>query len=256
MDQTTAGPAIDGAMVALIIFAGFFFWLVFFHLRPEDKREGYPAIRPDGQVPFFKGRGIFPMPLTKTFKRPHGQPPVSTPRADPRAGDRPAVMPRNDSKPMRPKADGLAEGIGPAAWAEREDVADLNVEGKPKMGPLSHEPEYRILDGCPDPRGWPLLGSDGERAGTVRDIWFNRAEFFPRYLEVEADTGDFLVPLFFAVVHSGKRTVTVRDMPAGRLAEAPFRQHEDRITLLEEDRVNGFFGGGVMYGKTPNGDPA
>ncbi|MGJ3231222.1 MAG: photosynthetic reaction center subunit H [Oceanicaulis sp.] len=252
----TASPTLDGAMVALIIFAGFFFWLVFFHLRVEDKREGYPAIRPDGETPWFKGHGLFPMPIRKEFKRPHGQPTVTTPRGDPRAGDRPAVMPRNDSKPMRPKRDGLLEGLGPAAWAEREDVADLNIEGKPKLGPLSAEPEYSILEGCPDPRGWPVVGADGVRAGTVRDIWFNRAEFFPRYLEVEAEAGDYILPIFFAVVHSKKKIVIARDMSGDRLKDAPFRRHDDRITLLEEDRINGFFGGGPLYGKAKEGDPA
>lgn len=253
MEPYDTSTGVDGAMAALFIFAVFFFWLVFFHLRPQDKREGYPTVRPDGSVPFFKGEGVFPMPWKKTFHRPHGQPPVTTPRAEPRAGDRPAVMARNDGRPLRPKEDGLLEGIGAAAWAEREDAADLNIEGKPKLASLETEREYSILEGCPDPRGWPVLGCDGERAGTVRDIWFNRAEFFPRYLEVEAPGGDYLLPIFFAVVHTGRNRVEVRDIPARRVAQAPFRRHEDRITLLEEDRLNAFFAGGLRYGEDPTG---
>lgn len=256
MEPSAAQPGLDGAMVALILFAAFFFWLVFFHLRPHDKREGYPTIRPDGSAPFRRGRGLTWMPFTKTFLRPHGQPPVTTPRAEPRAGDRPTVMPENNGQPLRPQEDGLLEGVGPAAWAQREDVPDYNIEGKPKLVSLEREAEYRILEGCPDPRGWPVYGSDGEHAGTVRDIWFNRAEFFPRYLEVAGVTRDYLVPLFFAVVHSGDEAVRVRDLPGARLALAPFRHHEDRITLLEEDRINAFFAGARFYGTSPKGELA
>ncbi|XBQ15409.1 MAG: photosynthetic reaction center subunit H [Oceanicaulis sp.] len=253
MEPTPAYSGFDGAMAALLIFAVFFFWLVFFHLRPQDKREGYPTIRPDGSVPFRQGKGLFPMPKAKEIRRPHGQPTVVTPRSASQAGPQPEVMPERNGKPLHPRVDGLLEGIGPAAWSEREDVADLNKEGDPKLASMLREPEYSILEGCPDPRGWPVQGGDQVRAGAVRDIWFNRAEFFPRYMEVESEAGDYLLPIFFAVIDSELELVIVRDMPGERLSNAPFRRHDDRITLLEEDKVNAFFAGGRFYGNSPRG---
>ncbi len=37
----------------------------------------------------------------------------------------------------------------------------------------------------PDPRGLPVIGADGAVAGTVSDMWVDRAEVLFRYLEVE-----------------------------------------------------------------------
>ncbi|SFP14624.1 photosynthetic reaction center subunit H [Tranquillimonas alkanivorans] len=247
---------LDGAMVAVIFFVIFFTWLVFFHLRREDRREGYPKdVDPDTKLQT-GGTAILPMPRDKTFKRPHGRAPVSTPRREPRRplADWPGYG--RIGRPVHPVKDGLTEGVGPAAWQEREDHPDLNVEGKPKLISLNNAQEYHVAPGDPDPRGWPVIGSDGKPGGDVVDIWFNRAEFFLRYFEVRLpeSSGTVLLPVFFTDIQSQRRRVRARTIPGRRLRDAPRRKREDQITLLEEDKINAFYAGGRFYGENPRGE--
>ena len=109
----------------------------------------------------------------------------------------------------------------------------------------------------PDTRGWTVEGSDGKPAGEIVDLWFNRAEFFLRYFEVRpegAPDRTVLLPLFFCNVNARAKKVVVRSMPAARVAETPGRRRHDRITLLEEDKVNAFFAGGWFHGRHPLGE--
>ena len=46
-------------------------------------------------------------------------------------------------------------------------------------------PHYTVASGDPDPRGMTVIGADGKVAGTVTDIWVDRAEHLIRYLEVD-----------------------------------------------------------------------
>lgn len=247
---------LDGAMICVILFALFFAGLVF-HLRREDKREGYPATAAAGSRRGGLARNILPMPMDKTFRRPHGRAPEETPRRGPRRKRIEEPEPRLIGRPTRPLLDGLAEGIGPAAWQDRHDEADLAVNGEPKIISMRRNPEYHVAPGDPDPRGWKVEGSDEKPAGEIVDLWFNRAEFFLRYLEVRpegAPDRTVLLPVFFCNVKARERKVVMRSMPAARIAEAPGRRRKDRITLLEEDKVNAFFAGGWFYGRHPLGE--
>lgn len=253
--QQTYAFGLDSTMVCVLIFVVFFCALVF-HLRREDKREGYLAdtVTPTGRNRFAKY--LLPMPWEKTFRRPHDRPPVTNPKRGPlrEAEVRPARAARG--LPIRPKADGLLEGIGPAAWQNREDDPDLDLHGRPKIIPLSKHEEYFVAAGDPDPRGWEVIGSDGERAGEIVDLWFNRAEFFLRYLEMRLDApgaGTRILPLFFTAIDRKRRRIRVPHMPAARFKDAPTLEKGDEITMREEDRVNAFFAGGRFYGSTPLG---
>jgi photosynthetic reaction center H subunit len=79
------------------------------------------------------------------------------------------------------------DGIGPAAWADRAKHTDLDGEGRNRIVPIGAVDHIAIHARDHDPRGMSVIGADGAVAGTVSDIWVDRAEHVIRYLEV--DTG-------------------------------------------------------------------
>ncbi|PRY92041.1 photosynthetic reaction center H subunit [Hasllibacter halocynthiae] len=241
-------------VLAMVVIFFFLFVVLVIWLRREDKREGYPA----DTAGAFSSVRLLPnwigMPGRKVFHRPHGNPPVSTPRREPlrESGARPPRAARG--RPFRPVLDGLKEGVGPASWQNREEKPDLDRKGRPKIIPLSSNAEYFVAEGDPDPRGWLVRGADFAVAGEVKDLWFNRAEFFLRYLDVELEEGGRrLVPLFFTITKPRRGEILVPHLPADRFRDAPTLASPDRITMREEDRVNAFFAGAAFYGKNPRG---
>jgi photosynthetic reaction center H subunit len=89
---------------------------------------------------------------------------------------------------MEPEGDPLAAGIGPGSYAERSDHPELSEDGKPAVIPMRAGEGYTV-NGGPDPRGFSVVGSDGEVAGKVTDIWVDRADQLVRYLEMEMEGG-------------------------------------------------------------------
>ena len=62
---------------------------------------------------------------------------------------------------------------------------NARFEGIPSIVPMRIVPETTIESRDPDPRGMKVVGADGTAAGTVKDVWVDRAEALIRYLEVE-----------------------------------------------------------------------
>lgn len=256
MEENLVGN-LDVALLCVIAFVLFFAGLVY-HLRREDKREGYPL-----EIEGYDGRihsaeGFPAVPAPKVFHRPHGRGTVQVPREE----DPETVRPERElppiGYPLDPGPDPLMEGIGAAAWARlREEKPDLDVEGEPKLIPLNDNNEYYIPDGDPDPRGWNLVSADERRVGRVHDLWFNRAEFFLRYYEVsiEGAEGRRLIPAFFAEALPRDRIVRATTLVAKDLRRIPVRAAEDCITMREEDRLNGFFAGGLRFSGAPGQIP-
>ncbi|MBI1403510.1 MAG: hypothetical protein GC147_09870 [Porphyrobacter sp.] len=248
MGPNIAG-SLDAAMVCVIAFVTFFAGLVW-HLRSEDKREGYPLERQgaDGRLHYVEGFPAVPAP--KYFRRPHDRGIAQAPRAE-----RPDPVVDYDNLPspgfpIRPGDDPLMQGIGAAAYTrDREDKPDLDVAGEPKIIPLNDSHEYYVPEGDPDPRGWPLYSADNECVGTVDDLWFNRAEFFLRYYEftLEGEEGKRLAPAFFIETRPKERIVRATTLVAKDLRRVPPRKHTEFISMQEEDRLNGFFAGGIVY---------
>ena len=85
--------------------------------------------------------------------------------------------------------------------------------------------------------------------GKVHDLWFNRAEFFLRYFEVSIDgaEGRRLIPSFFAEALPRDSAVRATTLIARDLRRAPIRADDSCITMREEDRLNGFFAGGLRF---------
>ena len=69
---------------------------------------------------------------------------------------------------------------------------------------------FHIARGDPDPRGMLVLGADNAVAGSVSDIWVDRAEWTIRYLEVALNSGGtVLLPITGALIRKARRHVLV-----------------------------------------------
>jgi len=107
-----------------------------------------------------------------------------------------------------------------------------------------------VAKGDPDPRGMEVLGADGARAGVVGDIWVDRSEPTVRYLAVDlVGEGDetVLLPIGYARIDRRRRRVRVQAIHAAQFRGVPRLKADDRITLLEEDRVVAYYAGGYRY---------
>ncbi len=241
---------IDLVDVCLWLFTLFFFGLIFY-LRKEDRREGYPleADTSGKQEP----SGNFWMPSKKTFRLPHGRGnwEMSHGPRDSRslALKRTAVWP---GAPYEPTGNPMEDGVGPASYAERADVPDLTIDGAPRIAPYRNSPGYDVAKSDRDPRGLNVIGTDGETAGTVVDLWVDRSEAIIRYLEVESSaeigTRRVLVPVPFTKIVGGRKPrVEVEAVTAAQFVKAPGTRMPDSVTRREEDRISGYFGGGKLY---------
>jgi len=96
-----------------------------------------------------------------------------------------------------------------------------------------------------------VVGADGVTAGTVTDVWVDCSEMILRYLEVElATTFDHrhvLLPMNMAKVHRRIRRVDVVSIKADHFAAVPTIRDQTQITLLEEERIMAYYGGGYLY---------
>ena len=159
--------------------------------------------------------------------------------------------------PLVPTGDAMVDGVGPAAWADRADRPDLTLAGEPKIQPMSILHGYVIEPRDPDPRGWPVYGGRGVKAGTVEDIWVDRSEPQVRYYQValEGGAGSVLLPAGYAKVRRSRGRIDVKAIFAPHFARVPKTAAPDRITLLEEDRIVAYYAGGTMYADPERGEP-
>jgi photosynthetic reaction center H subunit len=153
------------------------------------------------------------------------------------------------SAPLTPAGDPLLSNMGPAAFADRADVPDLTVHGEPKIVPMRVAQNFYVEPRDPDPRGMLMIGADGAAAGTIVDIWVDRAEPQVRYYEVEiASAGrTVLVPYAVCKVKAREGIVTTKSILAAQFARVPGTRVDDQVTLLEEDRIMAYFAGGYLY---------
>jgi photosynthetic reaction center H subunit len=238
---------LDVAQVVLYVFWAFFFSLVYW-LRKEDRREGYPLETDITRRVSPKVQVLLPKP--KTFLLPHGgeakQPnfvrdtrEIQGERHGPSAGTT-----------LEPVGDPMLSGIGPASYAERADEPELTREGHDLIVPLRVAEGFAISAG-PDPRGWDVVATDGEVAGTVKDLWVDRADVMVRYLEValtgEEDTR--LLPIAMLRLRAEPKKVEVYALRAAHFPSVPKLKQPDRVTLMEEERISAFYAGGRLYGE-------
>jgi photosynthetic reaction center H subunit len=160
--------------------------------------------------------------------------------------------------PLEPTGDPMKDGVGAAAWAtDRADRPDLTHDGRPRIQPMSAQAGWSLEPRDPDPRGMRVVGADGKVAGTVTELWVDLAEPQLRFLAVElaGGQGSVLVPMGFVKVKRREREIRVQALFAHHFADIPRPKAEGQITLLEEDRIYGYFAGGYRYAEPSRLEP-
>ncbi|MEL6951225.1 MAG: photosynthetic reaction center subunit H [Pseudomonadota bacterium] len=238
------------------------FWLFFgvlvLYLHRESKREGYPLDSPHrgGDVVV---RGFPSEPRQKTYLTPHhGK--VSVPRQDP---DRElAAEPVGDfpGAPLVPTGDPLVDGIGPAAWSDRADTPDLTLHGEPRIVPMRNHDEYGIDERDADPRGMDVVAADGKSVGKVIDNWVDIPEPMIVYIEIALDpsvgSGNVLMPFAFVdKIDRDAGELHANALLSEQYSRVPRTRDSDTITLLEEDKVMAYFGGGKLLAEPSRSEP-
>lgn len=257
----------DVAELSFILFFIFFVGLVIY-LNRESRREGYPL--EDEQT----GAIMRGLPLTdgekKTFHLPHGRGtyvPEDVERDDVNIAARQTFNGRG--APFEPTGDPMADGLGPAAYANRQDYPDLTMDGRPRIVPIGDSHEIEIAPMDKDPVGLPVYGADKKLAGTISDVWVDQAEHIIRYLEVTTNSGKkVLAPMFVAAVQGkgwlGGLTPIVDDQTelvdidairSDQFDATPALATPGQITRLEEDKIMAYYGGGYMYATPERSEP-
>jgi photosynthetic reaction center H subunit len=248
--------SIDVAQLTLYAFWIFFAGLILY-LRREDKREGYPLSSDRSEHVDVIGFPALPAP--KTFLLGNGKS-RQAPRDE--APETRAIEPAAGwpGAPFLPTGNPMLDGVGTAAYAMRADEPDHAWDdGKPKIVPLRAAPEYALASEDPDLIGWNVVGADGDVAGSILDVWIDRSEMIIRYLEVAltvpATARTVLLPAGFAELASRSRQVRVGALLAAQFADVPTTRRPDEVTLREEDRICGYYGGGLMYATPERAEP-
>ena len=235
----------DLASLSIWLFWGFFALLVYY-IQRENMREGYPLEDDDGKPA--ANQGPFPVPSDKTFILPHGRGELTVPSGQkPERGHIPLKRTsKSNGFPLEPTGNPMTDGVGPASWAIRRDEPELDAKGHPKIVPLSHAEAFYVSDGS-DPRGLPVMAGDKTKVGTISDIWIDEPEQLVRYLEIELDSGQGkrLVPMTMARIWFGK--VLVQSIYAEHFNAVPMTKSATQITLLEEEKISAYYGGGYLY---------
>ena len=244
----------DLASLSIWLFWAFFALLIYY-LQTENMREGYPLEDDDGKPS--ANQGPFPVPEPKTFKLPHGRGEKTVPDHQPE-GREVALKRTNASNgfPFEPTGDPMADGVGPASWAPRRDVPELDGLGHPKIVPMAGAESFVVAAGR-DPRGLPVMAGDKTIVGVVTDMWLDEPEQLVRYLEIELQgefgSGKRLVPIQLARIHSNR--VKVRSLYGKHFAGVPKTKSSNQVTLLEEDKICGYYSGGTLYADPARQEP-
>jgi photosynthetic reaction center H subunit len=243
---------VDLASLSLYAFWLFFAGLIFY-LQRENMREGYPLEDDDGRPNAFPS--LFPLPMPKIFRLPHGRGDVESPGAPNERTD--LALRRTAAQegfPFEPTGDPMLDGVGPASWAPRRDVPELDGQGHPKIVPISAIQGFGVSAGR-DPRGLPVQAGDMTIVGRISDLWIDEPEQLVRYLEVELDegAGRRLIPLPLARIKSDR--VKVHSIHGRHFPAVPTTRSRNQITMLEEEKICAFYAGGKLYAAPDRQEP-
>ena len=114
-----------------------------------------------------------------------------------------------------------------------------------------HEISISTID--TNPIGLAVIAADGEKAGTVTDVWVDHMEMLIRYLEVDVGGTKTLLPINFSKI--GKRDIKVQSILADQFKHVPKTKHPEEVTLLEEEKIMAYFGAGTLYATPSRQEP-
>ncbi|MEY3532777.1 MAG: photosynthetic reaction center subunit [Pseudomonadota bacterium] len=233
----------DLASLSIWLFWGFFALLVYY-LQTENMREGYPLELEDGTVA--PNQGPFPVPAPKTFLLPHGRGSVTVPNGAREAREvavgRTAV---SEGFPHAPLGDPMKDGVGPASWAPRRDIPELDGHGHNKIVPMASASAFAVSAGR-DPRGLPVQAGDLEVVGTISDMWVDAPEQLVRYLEITLNSGaKKLVPVPMVKIQADR--VRINSLSSDLFEGVPATKSQTEVTLLEEEKISAYYAGGTLY---------
>ena len=159
--------------------------------------------------------------------------------------------------PYIPTGNPMVDGIGAAAWAPRRDVTELDAHGHNKIQAMSNLPDFAVSAGR-DPRGKPVVAGDGQVIGRILDMWIDVPEQMVRYLTVdlnpEGNGNTRLIPINFCKIQNDR--VTVRSLYEAQLCRrARNCIKQSQITLLEEEKIMAYYGGGTLYADPSRNEP-
>lgn len=266
---------LDVAQVTLYVFWVFFLALILY-LRREDKREGYPLVSDTGRGG--PVHGFFPQePDPKSYLLRTGHVVVLPNTGNDRPDAAVAQVTPWPGAPFVPTGNPMLDGVGPGSWAQREDVPELTMDNIPAIAPLRLTPATSLEARDADPRGMKVIGCDREVGGVVVDVWIDRAEALVRYLEVEvavpvgrpsgpiavgpdgvgaaSSSKRVLLPVPFCLINKPPGYVSVHALMGHQFADIPVTAHPDHVTKLEEDRIAGYYGGGLLYATPARQEP-
>lgn len=250
----------DITVLVLYLFFAFFLGLVLY-LQAESTREGFPlendVTGEQEPVP-----GIFFRALPKPYDMADG----TTLLKPDGVRDTHEVSYRKTAvwsgAPIEPVGNPLTAGVGPGSYAMRADVPDMTTHGITRIAPLRIAPDYYIDPLDAQLRGMKLVGKDGKAGGTITDVWVDRSEFLVRYLEVATidatgiPTGQtVLVPMTMCSVKKATNSVRLDPVLGSQIADAPKLANANQITLLEEEKLVGYFGAGYLYATSDQVEP-
>ena len=256
---------IDVAQLVLYVFWAFFFALVLY-LHRESKREGYPL--DSDRASNIKHQGFPAMPSPKLYKLPYGRD-ISLPgdRKEGDVGTKASPLAPFLGAPLVPDGDPLVDGVGPAAWAERRDVPDIdNSHGENRIRPLAQlDDHFHVADFSIDPRGLDVRALDGVVVGQVTELWIDHMEAIARYYEIALESGgSALIPMMYCTYRRKKaaptggsladrlidrreREIRVVAITSEQFKNVPRLKDPTQVTMLEEDKIQAYFGGGHLY---------
>lgn len=257
----------DVAELAILLFILFFVGLVIY-LNRESRREGYP-LEHEQTGAVLSGQPLFDGDK-KVFDLPHGRG-TYIPEDQPRDAFDIAAKQAFGSAgaPYVPTGHPMIDGVGPAAYAGRNDYPDLTMHGEPRIVPIASS-HGMVIDECDmDPVGLPVYGADKKKAGVISDVWVDQSEHIIRYLEVTTLSGaKVLAPMTVCAVQGkgflGGITPLVDDQTALIDIEAIRSDQFDmvprtvvpgQVTRLEEDKIMAYYGGGYLYANPERAEP-
>jgi photosynthetic reaction center H subunit len=139
----------------------------------------------------------------------------------------------------------MQDGVGPASWAPRRDVPELDGHGHNKIVPMASAAAFAVSAGR-DPRGLPVQAGDLEVVGSISDMWIDAPEQLVRYLEITLNSGSKkLVPMPMVKIQSDR--VRINSLSSDLFEGVPATKSQTEVTLLEEEKISAYYAGGTMY---------